>query len=228
MIFSRVLIVKKYVNHPLEGINLLFSAYNVKKCGEIMPLAFESVSHGQVAFGFFNIDTDMLLLEHYFFFAPEFCALIRDLANTADPKSFASELDGYDIPKREKIGDLMGAIHDIRYTGFIGEVYKVYPFPKIPEAFKQKPEGYQNREIVEEIIERFGYKTIISFTAINHAGNVMIGEYEFTKEWFFELARYVWLGGYPRWRDGEPPEYVTKMKQDIGRNKSGFFHGIVF
>ena len=28
-----------------------------------MPLAFESLSHGTIAFGFFNIDSDMLLLE---------------------------------------------------------------------------------------------------------------------------------------------------------------------
>jgi hypothetical protein len=30
-----------------------------------MPLAFESISHGTIAFGFFNIDSDMLLLEQY-------------------------------------------------------------------------------------------------------------------------------------------------------------------
>jgi len=28
-----------------------------------MPLAFESLSHGTIAFGFFNIESDMLLLE---------------------------------------------------------------------------------------------------------------------------------------------------------------------
>jgi hypothetical protein len=33
-----------------------------------MPLTFESISHGTIAFGFFNIDSDMLLLEKYFFF----------------------------------------------------------------------------------------------------------------------------------------------------------------
>ncbi|MGD2186296.1 MAG: hypothetical protein PVI71_09215 [Desulfobacterales bacterium] len=32
-----------------------------------MPLAFESLSHGSIAFGFFNIETDMLLLENYFY-----------------------------------------------------------------------------------------------------------------------------------------------------------------
>lgn len=31
-----------------------------------MPLAFDTLSHGTIAFGFFNIDSDMLLLEQYF------------------------------------------------------------------------------------------------------------------------------------------------------------------
>ena len=28
-----------------------------------MPLAFDSISHGSIAFGFFNIESDMLLLD---------------------------------------------------------------------------------------------------------------------------------------------------------------------
>jgi hypothetical protein len=28
-----------------------------------MPLAFESINHGTIAFGFFNIESDMLLLD---------------------------------------------------------------------------------------------------------------------------------------------------------------------
>jgi hypothetical protein len=46
-----------------------------------MPLLFKSVSHGDLAFGFFNIETDMLLLNGYFFFASDFCrhvATLRD------------------------------------------------------------------------------------------------------------------------------------------------------
>ncbi|MBC8441147.1 MAG: hypothetical protein H8D87_15855 [Deltaproteobacteria bacterium] len=37
-----------------------------------MPLSFTSKSHGNIAFGFFNIESDMLLLEKYFFFADGF------------------------------------------------------------------------------------------------------------------------------------------------------------
>jgi len=42
-----------------------------------MPLAFESLSHGTIAFGFFNIASDMLLLEHYFLFATDFVDLLE-------------------------------------------------------------------------------------------------------------------------------------------------------
>ncbi len=45
-----------------------------------MPLAFDSLSHGIVAFGFFNIESDMLILEQYFFFATEFCDYITRIA----------------------------------------------------------------------------------------------------------------------------------------------------
>jgi hypothetical protein len=36
-----------------------------------MPLAFESESHGTIAFGFFNIESDVLLLDRYFFFTTD-------------------------------------------------------------------------------------------------------------------------------------------------------------
>jgi hypothetical protein len=42
-----------------------------------MPLAFESLSHGTIAFGFFNIDSDMLLLDHYCFTRASFHELIN-------------------------------------------------------------------------------------------------------------------------------------------------------
>ena len=45
-----------------------------------MPHAFESLSHGKIAFGFFNIETDMILLEHYFLFAEDFCRYLSEAA----------------------------------------------------------------------------------------------------------------------------------------------------
>jgi hypothetical protein len=115
----------------------------------IMPLLFRSLNRGAAAFGFFNIDTDLLLLEHYFFFADEFCASIVQLAERKDEISFEMSWDVHDIPRQKDIGDLMGAIHGLYYSGSIGEVYKRFPFLRREEDFKQKPEGFQNRSILK-------------------------------------------------------------------------------
>ena len=174
-----------------------------------MPLAFQSKSHGEIVFGFFNIETDMLLLNNYFFFASDFCHLIVSWLNSNDKFNFQSKIDGWIIKDYEKIGDLMGAIHGIRFTGFIGEVYKIFPFPKLPENFKQNPEGYKTRNIVEKIIKDFGDKIEIPFYVLSDI--VKIAEYEFTKEQFFELINYVIEGGYPKWKDGIVPDYVKNI-----------------
>jgi hypothetical protein len=42
-----------------------------------MPWAFPSFSHGEIAFGFFNIDTDMLLKHYCLFSFRSFLELIR-------------------------------------------------------------------------------------------------------------------------------------------------------
>ena len=41
-----------------------------------MPLAFESLSHGTIAFGFFNIESDLLLLDRQAI-APEESYLVQ-------------------------------------------------------------------------------------------------------------------------------------------------------
>ena len=75
-----------------------------------MPLAFESLSHGTIAFGFFNIDSDMLLLEKHFLFGSEFCEHISEIAENCDADQFESSWSVYTIEDRAQIGDLMGAI----------------------------------------------------------------------------------------------------------------------
>jgi hypothetical protein len=58
-------------------VALLYEDLLKAECGlQSMPLDFESLSHGTVAFGFFNIESDLLLLERSFFFASEFCELV--------------------------------------------------------------------------------------------------------------------------------------------------------
>ncbi len=191
-----------------------------------MPLAFDSISHGPVAFGFFNIDSDMLLLERYFLFAPEFCSHIKKLAQDPEPGPYEASWDIYDIPDREKVGDLMGAIHGIRHTGFIGEVYRRFPFPQRPEDFKQKPEGYRTRAEIAAIIAPFSHPAVIPFQVAPDAQTVAIGAYRFTKAAFQELIRYVWQGGYPRWRDEIRPDYVTAMKEAVHQSSSPVLIGL--
>jgi len=180
-----------------------------------MPLAFDSTSHGPIAFGFFNIDSDMLLLDRYFLFATEFCSHIRKIAEYVGPGPYETSWEVYLIPDPADIGDLMGAIHGIHYTGFIGEVYRRFPFPERPEAFKQKPEGHMTRDDMVGIIEKYARTVEIPVSIDREGGEVSIGPYRFTASEFQELIRYVWQGGYPRWRDEIRPDYVRAMKEAI-------------
>jgi len=191
-----------------------------------MPLSFESVSHGTIAFGFFNIETDMLLLEHYFFFAMDFCREISLLPERIAKGSASITWEIYDIPDFRSVGDLHGAITGTHLTGFIGEVYKLYPFPRQTERFKQNPEGYHTRHIIEKIIVRYGIKRAIPFGIDEEKKEVWIGEYVFTFAGFHALVQYVWGGGYPGWKDEERPEYVLNMKMAIENSNRALFKDV--
>jgi hypothetical protein len=180
-----------------------------------MPLAFSSLNHGTIAFGFFNIETDLLLLEHYFLFAGDFCNHVTRMAREFDKGSFETSWDVYSIDRREEIGDLMPAIHGVRFTGFIGEVYRLFPFPQKEEDFKQNPEGYENRAAVETLVARYGTRKPISVRGDADNETVALAEYVFTREVFHRLIEYVWLGGYPRWREGLRPAYVLEMQKTL-------------
>ncbi|HUU81547.1 MAG TPA: hypothetical protein VMW90_08870 [Acidobacteriota bacterium] len=193
-----------------------------------MPLAFDSVSHGTVAFGFFNIDSDMLLLEHYFFFATDFCAYVSEIAEACVEGSFEGVWHVYYIADQREIGDLMGAIYAINHTGFIGEVYRRFPFPKNPENFKQKPDGIKSQGLVKSVITEYGKLIEIPFTVDEEQGEVAIGEYRFRRSPFQELVKYVWRGGYPRWKNETRPSYVLAMRKEIERCCNRLFHGIIF
>ena len=191
-----------------------------------MPLAFESLNHGTVAFGFFNIETDMLLLEQYFLFGSEFCKNVCDMAENASKEKHEARWAVYRIGKRSQIGDLTGAIHGVRYTGFIGELYRKYPFPTEPEAFRQKPDGYLSQAVVRGIIAHYGKQVLLPVTANQRTFEVDIGEYKFSRKTFRELIKYVWRGGYPRWRDAIRPDYVLEMKTKIETHCQGLFENI--
>ena len=192
-----------------------------------MPLAFESLSRGTVAFGFFNIETDLLLLQQYFFFADYFCKLLVRMAEDKGQEPFQTAWQVYSIDEPGKVGDLMAAIHGIRYTGFIGEVYKRFPFPKREAEFKQKPEGFQNRAWVISLLEKWAVSETIPVTVDQEKETVSISEYLFTKTVFHQLVQYVWVGGYPRWKDGIRPDYVMEMKSSLEKASAGLMRGLV-
>jgi hypothetical protein len=190
-----------------------------------MPLAFESISHGKIAFGFFNIETDMILLENYFLFAEDFCRYLCEAAEN-EKNSFKTVWEVYRI-QHENIGNLMGAIHGIDLRGFLGEVYRLFPFPKKEEEFKQNPEGYKNRRVVETMMQRYGERATASFGIDEKIGRIAIGEYIFNKPSFQELVRYIWRGGYPRWKDEIRPDYVIAMKDKIDQSRNPLFDGLL-
>ena len=192
-----------------------------------MPLAFESLSRGTVAFGFFNIETDLLLLQQYFFFADYFCKLLVRMAEDKGQEPFQTAWQVYSIDEPGKVGDLMAAIHGIRYTGFIGEVYKRFPFPKREADFKQKPEGFQNRAWVISLLEKWAVSETTPVTVDQEKETVSISEYLFTKTVFHQLVQYVWVGGYPRWKDGIRPDYVMEMKSSLEKASAGLMRGLV-
>lgn len=192
-----------------------------------MPLAFKSLSHGEIAFGFFNIESDMLLLNNYFMFSTDFCSYISKAA--AESRStIEQEWIIYSIADQSDIGDLMGAIHGIHFSGFIGEVYKLFPFPDAPEDFKQKPEGIKTRSLIEDIVTKYGQETGIMFKIDPANETIGIGEYQFDTANFHALIKYVWEGGMPRWKDNDPPDYVRNMKCIIHSSSNAMFQGIRF
>lgn len=190
-----------------------------------MPLAFHSLTHGPIAFGFFNIETDLLLLENYFFFAPCFCTMVKHISGKQSHESDDISLAGYFIDQPEDIGNLTGAIQGTDLRGFIGHVYQMFPFPRNPEEFKQKPHGGANRSVVEELLSRWARSTQIPVLVEKGAHRVSIAKLLFSKAVFHELVAYVWRGGMPGWQDNLRPDYVTEMKEAIRENKSPVFAG---
>lgn len=190
-----------------------------------MPLNFDTLSHDTIPIGFFNIDSDMLLINNYFIFTSELCPAIGIWANGED--SLNTKIDFYIIEEQKDIGNLMGAIRGVIFTGFIGEVYKLFPFPKKREDFKQKPQGYKTQEQVEAIIQKFGKKEKINIVISKSEETIAIGEYVFDRSQFHEVISYIWRGGMPMWKDEKPPKYVKDMMKAVINSKHWLFEPLV-
>ncbi|MFH1488666.1 MAG: hypothetical protein ABII06_07170 [Pseudomonadota bacterium] len=61
---------------------------------------------------------------------------------------------------------------------------------------------------------------------VDEAGlKIQIKDLVFTREVFYELLRYVRLGGYPRWKDNFRPGYVLEMGAQIKKGSNPLFSG---
>lgn len=174
-----------------------------------MPLSFSSRSHGAVAFGFFNIETDMLLLERMFFFADAFCEVVAGLSTSS-----AASMEGW-VLAPEQVGNLHGAIAGVDHSGFIGATYNKWPFPARQEDFKQNPDGVAQQDVVRELAAQFGRPAEIKLYWHRAEQTVAVNEILFELSDFVELVGYVDRGGYPRWRDERRPVYVTEMMEAL-------------
>ena len=192
-----------------------------------MPLGFRSLSHGEIAFGFFNVKSDMLLLQNNFFFADDFCKQINALEDSCEDDP-AFQWNIWHISNPSDMGDFSSVLGEIRDAGFWGELYRQYPFPKHPEKFHQQPDGWKTQDDVTRIMGNYGTQKQISIGVDPDKEIAYIGEYYFNYQNFKELILYVWAGGYPKWQDGKRPEYVVQMKEKIGRGDKPFFKGIKF
>ena len=192
-----------------------------------MPLAFNSLSHGQVAFGFFNIESDMLLLGHDFFFSTTFCAYMTRIAEK-DQAVAPDAFTGMTIDHSENIGDLNGAIRGIHHTGFIGALYRLFPFPENSAEFKQKPEGKASPKMVQTLIAEYGRQSKIPFIEHPNEYEITLGAYRFAQAVFHQLLDYVWVGGLPQWKDGKRPGHVQQMKAAVSQSRRPVFKGMRF
>ena len=189
-----------------------------------MPLGHRTLSHGIVAFGFFNIDTDCLLLNNSFFFATDFCAWVNRWATSGPPQE--ERLPIYVIHEQSNIGNLHWSIQGHDHPGFIPAVHRVYPFPAAPEDFKQKPEGWQVRDIIEPILREYATVEDMVVRFDKEKELVHLGEYIFDRAGFREILDYVWRGGMPMWRDHEPPQYVLNMVEAVRNSSHWPFQGM--
>ncbi|OPY75266.1 MAG: hypothetical protein A4E63_00377 [Syntrophorhabdus sp. PtaU1.Bin050] len=192
-----------------------------------MPLMFKSLSHGEIPFGFFNIEIDMILLDNYFFFASDMAAHVVKMAAEEPNTVCTKEWDVYVLDEAQ-IGNLLGAISGVDLRGFIGEVYSRFPFPCDPDEFKQNPDGCARRELVEEIVRRYATRSRIAVVIEPNTKTIRIGQYLFDDEGFHHLLNYLWIGGYPRWKADTRPAYIIEMKRAVEISRCPFFRNTAF
>lgn len=202
-----------------------------------MPLGFESLNHQVVAFGFFHIETHLLILERSIFGAGDFCAAMSSLAGSRD-EAWAQPLLGWRMETPEDLGDLHGAIAGINLGGFLGELYGRWPFPAQVAGFRQKAYGAAPPQEVEAALNRWGRpQEIVTRTKGGGGGRVggggqggplSLAGVSFSPAQTAALVDYVWRGGMPGWQEGVRPDFVLNLARDLTAAASPFFEGLDF
>jgi hypothetical protein len=190
-----------------------------------MPLVFNSLSHGEIAFGFFNAETDLLMLHTYFLFASHFCEGVAALAGGPAPERLEMEWEVY-ILSEEQIGSVSGAVHGVNSRGFMGDVYRRFPLPVDVKTFSRNPEGAKTQAIAREMIERYERPARVPVAVDASGSTIEIGDYMFSREAFHNLLQYLWVGGYPTWKADTRPGYLVTMRERVLASGHPLFDGI--
>jgi hypothetical protein len=183
---------------------------------------FNSLSHGVVPFGFYNIETDGLLLGQHFFFCTDFCRMVKALFEKPLAEEADAALSGHVFHDPQRIGNLKGAINGSLHTGFFGEIYRVWPFPEAPEIFRQKLHCFDNRGHTLGLLGSMADPVEIQVVREANFRQVQIGPYHFTLSGFVRLLQYIVRGGYPTWEeDGgrQLPEALLLVGQLLTQHK---------
>lgn len=189
-----------------------------------MPLAFDTLSHGSVAVGFCNVETDLLVLHHYVVFASDFCRWL--VAWGTGPDSFTEKRPLWVVDNATAWGDLHAAIAGVESGGLMGALYGRWPFPSDPRDFRQKRNGYENRSQAEALLQPFARHAVVTLT-VDRAGQVVaIGPCRFAAAAFRRVVSYLWRGGMPTWDSGGRPAYVEALGETVGRSGHWLFEGV--
>lgn len=191
-----------------------------------MPLGFRSINRGVVAFGFFHIETHLMLLEDHVFWCRDFCELFTDLARTEAQSKFTARLPGWRMSAPGALGDLHGAIAGRSHTGLIGELYCRWPFPQDPAGFRQKPVGAAPPQEAAALADEYGQATSWEVSADPQAGELVIDDFRFDAPGARALAGYVWRGGMPGWQEGRRPDYLWSAAEIWRGSDNSFLSGM--
>jgi hypothetical protein len=196
-----------------------------------MPLLFNSLSHGAVSFGFYNIETDGLLLGEHFFFCTDFCSAMIELFEKPLEQDANSTFPGHVFDDPQRIGNLKGAMtNSSRHTSYFGELYRMWPFSEAPGAFRQKLHCFKNRERTLALLESMSTPVELQVTREPYFQQVAIGSYHFSGRELVRLLQYVVRGGYPTWEDHEEsqlPDPLRALCQHLAQHEESLMGGRV-